>query len=99
MTEVGPQRIDKWLWHARFARSRSGAQRLAISGDLRVNREKVIASSRLVHRGDVLTIASDRGVRLVRILGFSERRVSPELAQAFYELITNGEPGDATGQP
>ncbi|MBA3519837.1 MAG: RNA-binding S4 domain-containing protein, partial [Rhizobiales bacterium] len=37
--DSGPsQRIDKWLWHARFARTRSAAQRLALSGHVRVNR-------------------------------------------------------------
>ena len=61
------QRIDKWLWHARFARTRGAAQQLAMSGHVRVNREKVTSASRLVRTGDVLNIhvgADSRGQML-----------------------------------
>jgi ribosome-associated heat shock protein Hsp15 len=78
------QRIDKWLWHARFARTRGAAQRLALSGHVRVNRDKVSAASRLVRVGDVLTLALGRGVRVIRISGIAERRGSFEEAQRLY---------------
>lgn len=83
--DKGPsQRIDKWLWHARFARTRSAAQRLALSGHVRVNRDKVTAASRLVREGDVLTLALGPGVRVIRIRGIAERRGSFEDAQSLY---------------
>ena len=99
MTEPEAQRIDKWLWHARFARTRSAAQRLALSGHVRVNREKVVAASRLVRRGDVLTLALGPGVRVVRICGIAERRGSFDEARLLYEdegspAPTRGGPGD-----
>ena len=56
MSEPEAQRIDKWLWHARFARTRGAAQELARSGHVRVNRDKVREASRLVRPGDVLTL-------------------------------------------
>ena len=84
MSEGETQRIDKWLWHARFARTRSAAQRLALSGHVRVNRDKVSAASRNVRVGDVLTLALGRGVRVVRICGISDRRGSFEEAQLLY---------------
>jgi ribosome-associated heat shock protein Hsp15 len=79
------QRIDKWLWHARFARTRGAAQQLARSGHVRVNRDKVRDASRLVRPGDVLTMSLRRGVRVIRILGIAERRDSFALAQLLYE--------------
>lgn len=84
MSEAEAQRIDKWLWHARFARTRSAAQRLALSGSVRVNREKVAAASRLVRVGDVLTLALANGVRVVRICAIAERRGSFDDAQRLY---------------
>ena len=78
------QRIDKWLWHARFARTRSAAQRLAVSGHVRVNREKVTAASRLVREGDVLTLALGGGVRVLRIAAIAARRGSFAEAQRLY---------------
>ena len=79
------QRIDKWLWHARFARTRGAAQNLALSGPVRVNREKVRAASRLVRAGDVLTLALGGGVRVIRIRAIAERRGSSDDAQRLYE--------------
>ena len=84
MSEAEAQRIDKWLWHARFARTRSAAQRLAVSGHVRINREKVTAASRLVRAGDVLTLALGRGVRVIRIRALADRRGSFEEAQRLY---------------
>lgn len=85
MNELAAQRIDKWLWHARFARTRSAAQQLARSGHVRVNRDKVREASRLVRPGDVLTLGLKRGVRVIRIVGIADRRDSFKEAQLLYE--------------
>jgi ribosome-associated heat shock protein Hsp15 len=79
------QRIDKWLWHARFARTRGAAQELARSGHVRVNRDKVREASRLVRPGDVLTLGLRRGVQVIRILALADRRGSFEEARLLYE--------------
>ncbi len=79
------QRIDKWLWHARFARTRGAAQQLARSGHIRLNRDKVRDASRLVRAGDVLTMNLRRGVRIIRVVGIAERRESYALARLLYE--------------
>lgn len=86
--EAGSQRIDKWLWHARFARTRGAAQELARSGHVRLNRDKVRDAARLVRPGDVLTLGLRRGVRVIRILGIAERRDSFAVAQLLYEEAT-----------
>ncbi len=84
MSEAETQRIDKWLWHARFARTRGAAQRLALSGHVRLNRDKVTVASRTVRAGDVLTLALGRGVRVIRVCAISDRRGSFEDAQRLY---------------
>ena len=85
MTAPEAQRLDKWLWHARFGRTRGAAQKLALSGHVRVNREKVTSASRLVRAGDVLTLALGGSVRVIRICGIAERRGSFTEAQRLYE--------------
>jgi ribosome-associated heat shock protein Hsp15 len=86
------QRIDKWLWHARLVRTRGAAASLAESGHVRVNGRRVVAASRTVRVGDVVLIALDRAVRVLKVLGFSERRGSFDLAKGLYQdLAGSGE--------
>jgi ribosome-associated heat shock protein Hsp15 len=85
VTAPEAQRIDKWLWHARFGRTRGAAQRLAVSGHVRLNREKVRTASQLVRVGDVLTLGVGGGVRVIRIVAIAERRGSFQEAQRLYE--------------
>jgi len=86
------QRIDKWLWHARLVRTRGAAASLADSGHVRVNGQRVVAASRTVRAGDVVLIAFDRAVRVLKVLGFSERRGSFELAKGLYQDLAG--PGE-----
>ena len=83
------QRIDKWLWHARVVRTRTAAVELATSGLVRRNGIRVDAASRVVKSGDVLTIALDHGVRILRVLRFVERRGGSELARTLYEDLSS----------
>lgn len=79
------QRIDKWLWHARVVRTRSSAAALVQAGHVRINGVRVEAASQLVRAGDVLTIALDRRVRVLKILSFAARRGGPAAARGLYE--------------
>ena len=81
------QRIDKWLWHARVARTRTAAAGLAKSGHVRVNGRRVELASQAVRPGDVLTLALHRTVRILKVTTFSERRGSPEVARGLYEEL------------
>ncbi len=85
MTVPSGQRIDKWLWHARFAKTRSTAQVLARSGRIKINRVRTDSASRLVKIGDVLTLSQERGVSVIRVVAVGERRGPAIEARALYE--------------
>ena len=86
------QRIDRWLWHARLVRTRSAAAALADAGYVRVNGARIGAPSRQVRSGDVVTVALDRTVRVLKVTGFVERRGPAGTAKALYEDL-NANPG------
>jgi len=81
------QRIDKWLWHARVVRTRPAAAALAASGHVRINGQRIDAPSRAVRCGDVVTVALDRQVRVLKVVGFAERRGSADAAHSLCEDV------------
>ena len=87
MTEDGAQRLDVWLWRARFFKTRGLATKLAGAGKIRLNGERVQKASRKVRAGDVLTFAQGGDIRVVRVLDFSERRGPASEAQTLYEPV------------
>ena len=78
------QRLDKWLWHARVVKARSSAAALVEAGHVRINGEREKAPGHAVKAGDVLTIGLDRTVRLLKVIGFSERRGDASAARVLY---------------
>jgi len=86
--ELERQRIDKWLWHARMVRTRTAAAALTAAGFVRLNGKRTTAASHPVRIGDVVTLALDRTVRVVRVEGFCERRGGPPAARALYRDLT-----------
>ena len=87
------QRIDKWLWHARVVRTRSAAAELVTTGHVRINGARVAMASRAVRLGDVVTIALDRRVRLLKVTGYAARRGSAEDARGLFEDLTPASAG------
>lgn len=83
--EDGRQRLDKWLWFARMARTRTAAAQLVVDGHVRLNGQRVTQAAKAVRPGDVLTIALQRDVRLLRIIAAGERRGPFEEARLLYE--------------
>jgi ribosome-associated heat shock protein Hsp15 len=78
------QRIDLWLWRARVVRTRSAAASLASSGHVRVNGARIKAASREVRTGDVVTVALDRIVRVLKVCGFARMRGNADAASSLY---------------
>ncbi|MCW5751290.1 MAG: RNA-binding S4 domain-containing protein [Alphaproteobacteria bacterium] len=80
-------RVDKWLWHARFFKTRGGAARLCCSGRLRINGLNVLKPATTVRPGDVLTFPHGERIRVIRLLAIGLRRGPPAEARALYEEI------------
>jgi ribosome-associated heat shock protein Hsp15 len=82
-------RIDKWLWHARFYKTRALAQHAAHSGRIRRNDVRVEKAGLEVKPGDILTLPRGREVVVVRILACGIRRGPATEAQALYEIVAD----------
>lgn len=80
-------RIDKWLWHARFCKTRAIAQDKAEAGHIRINGNRVERASFSVRVGDVMTMPNAGKVLSLRVLGLGERRGPAAEAQHLYEVI------------
>ncbi len=81
-------RLDKWLWQARFFKTRSRAAEIVGAGRVRVNSQPVSKPARAVGPGDVLTFPQARQVRVVRILALGTRRGPAPEAQALYDDLS-----------
>lgn len=89
------QRLDKWLWFARFARTRPLAVRLVESGHVRLSGRRCENPAQALKLGDVLTLALPHATLVVRLRQLGERRGSYEQAQTLYEILDDGGRGDA----
>lgn len=87
MSDDGRIRIDKWLWQARFVKSRALAVDLVTAGRVRVNGQKTEKPGRAIGPGDVLTLALGGQVRVLRILACGTRRGPAPEAATLYALI------------
>jgi ribosome-associated heat shock protein Hsp15 len=90
-------RLDKWLFQARFLKSRGLAADLIAEGRVRVNGQPTDKPARAVGEGDVLTFALHGHVRVVRILDVGHRRGPAPEAQGLYEDLAPRE--GATSPP
>lgn len=83
-------RIDKWLWHARFYRSRALAQQAAASGLLRLNGTRVEKPSAGVQPGDIVTLPRGHDVLAVQIEALAVRRGPFAEARKLYSIVETG---------
>ena len=79
------QRLDKWLWFARVVKTRTLACRLVEAGHVRVNGERCTTPARALGPDDVLTVALERQVRVLRIVATGERRGPFEEARLLFQ--------------
>ena len=79
------QRLDKWLWHARVVKARTSAAALVEGGRVRINGVRERSPGHAVKAGDVLTIGLDRTVRVLKVIGFAERRGDAAAARVLYD--------------
>lgn len=81
------QRLDKWLWYARFARTRTASAKLVEEGRVRLNGARIKQPSKAIAEGDVLTVAAEHGTVVARVTALGERRGNADAARALYEPI------------
>jgi ribosome-associated heat shock protein Hsp15 len=84
------RRLDRWLWFARFAKTRGLAAKLVTEGFVRVNGARVENPAKAVAVGDVLTVAARHITAVVRVEALGERRGPAPEARRLYTPI--GEP-------
>lgn len=82
------QRVDKWLWHARMARTRTLAAKLVSEGHVRLDSRRVTDPSKKVRAGDILTLALAHATLVVEVEGFADRRGPAPEAQRLYKLLS-----------
>lgn len=82
------QRLDKWLWHARMARTRTLAARLVSDGHVRLDSRRVTDPSKKVRAGDILTLALAHATIVIEVTDFADRRGSAPDAQRLYRLLS-----------
>jgi ribosome-associated heat shock protein Hsp15 len=80
-------RLDKWLWAARFFKSRTLAAHACQGGKVDLN-DQAAKPARAVRAGDLLQITLPHGKRIVRVVGLSERREAGARAALLYEDLT-----------
>jgi ribosome-associated heat shock protein Hsp15 len=77
-------RIDKWLWYARFFKSRGLATKLVASGKLRLNGEVISKPHRQIQIGQTLTFPQAQQIRVIRIDALANRRGPASEAALLY---------------
>jgi ribosome-associated heat shock protein Hsp15 len=84
----GSQRLDKWLWFARVAKSRTLAAALVAGGKVRVNRVRVDKPAHNLKPGDVVTISVGPRVRVLEVLQPGVRRGPATEARGLFDELT-----------
>ncbi len=78
-------RLDKWLWQARFFKSRALASKLCAAGRVRIDGERVTKAHAAIRPGHVLTFPQARDIRVVRVVALGTRRGPAVDARTLYE--------------
>jgi ribosome-associated heat shock protein Hsp15 len=88
-------RLDKWLWHARFARTRSLAAKLVAAARFRINGNPTGKAHHAVRPGDVLTFPLGPHIRIIKVLALGTRRGPAPEARLLYEDLDPPKPKEA----
>ena len=91
-------RVDKWLWAARFFKTRSLAAAACDGGKVDVNRVSA-KPAKLIGPGDTLRITLPGGKKIVKVLALAERRGPALRAQLLYEDLTPPPPPEPRPLP
>jgi ribosome-associated heat shock protein Hsp15 len=81
------QRLDTWLWCARFMKARADCSRLAGEGMLRINRQPTDKAHARLRVGDILTLPLRGRVLVLEVLALASRRGPASEARLLYREI------------
>lgn len=84
-------RVDKWLWRARFYKTRALAAKTA-AGGLRINGARTDKPHAIVRPGDTLTFKQANRIRVVRVVAIGERRGPAVEAATLYDDLDEDVP-------
>jgi ribosome-associated heat shock protein Hsp15 len=85
-------RLDKWLWQARFFKTRALASKICAAGRVRIDGERVTKAHAAIRPGNVLTFPQARDIRVVRVVALGTRRGAAVEAQTLYDdLVADDE--------
>ena len=106
LEQIEKLRVDKWLWQARFFKTRSLASKVVSSDHVRINSKKMTKPSYMVAAGDVLTFAQEKRIRVIEIRALGTRRGPASEAKKLYldrspeeEVPTNPTISGRKGRP
>ena len=85
LSNIASVRIDKWLWYARFFKTRALAAKFVSSGKLRIGGDVVTKPHRQVRKEQVLTFPAGNNIRIIQIADLGGRRGPAPEAQALYK--------------
>ena len=94
--KIDKVRIDKWLWWARFFKTRSLAAKKISNGAVRVNSCRVLKPSAEITIDDVLTLKQGKKVRVIRVVSLGQKREKYDIAKKMYEDIEDLKLDDTT---
>ncbi|MFN3231834.1 MAG: RNA-binding S4 domain-containing protein [Alphaproteobacteria bacterium] len=92
-------RADKWLWYARFFKSRSQAARHIQKGKVRLNRQRISKASTPLRSGDVLTFSQGKQIRIIEIKQLGTRRgPAAEARTLYFDLVDRAIVGSSAAE-
>jgi ribosome-associated heat shock protein Hsp15 len=95
MEDQSWQRLDKWLWCARFLKSRADCARLIAEGSFRINRQPTDKPHAKLRPGDIITMPLRGDIRVIEVLALAARRGPAPEALGLYREIAPPQPSCA----
>ncbi len=85
---INEQRIDNWLFRSRLIKSRAKAQKIILSGYVKINKIRVSKPSIKIKIGDVITLTKFDNIFVISVKNFAKNRLNAKEAMELYKKIT-----------